>query len=85
MDEALWVTEKAVLKAKSEWKEAFASNLLKTHLLDYKASAGAGVDSTRQILADNVGFDSANLVQIAQGLVSCTFQNGTINTYSLSF
>jgi len=29
VDEALWVIEKVVLKAKSERKDAFASNLLK--------------------------------------------------------
>lgn len=40
MDEAVWVTEKAVLKAKSEWKEARAlmeELELKTQLLTFKA------------------------------------------------
>lgn len=40
VDEALWVTEKAVLKAKSEWKEARAlmeDLMLKPQLLTFKA------------------------------------------------
>lgn len=40
MDEAQWVTEKAVLKAKSEWKEANAlmdELKLKSQLLTFKA------------------------------------------------
>ena len=40
MDEAVWVTEKAVLKTKSEWKEAHAlmeELKLKPQLLTFKA------------------------------------------------
>lgn len=40
MDEAVWVTEKAILKAKSEWKEAHAlmeDLMLRPQFLTFKA------------------------------------------------
>lgn len=62
MDEALWVTEKAVLKAKSEWKEAFASNLLKVPAIIYECHFGCcllgirNIDFSSRIVLDIILF-----------------------------